>query len=158
MTCPCGTGLDYEQCCAPYLAGDKPAPSALALMRSRYCAYVRCDVDYITATQEGDDADREATEKWARESEWLGLEIVKTEGGEAGDDTGTVEFIARYKHLGEEFAHHEQAEFRRAGDRWTLVDGKLCNSTFRRTEAKVKPNQPCPCGSGVKYKKCCGKR
>ena len=26
-----------------------------------------------------------------------------------------------------------------------------------RKEAKVYPNDPCPCGSGKKYKKCCGK-
>ena len=29
--------------------------------------------------------------------------------------------------------------------------------TYRRTEAKVGRNDPCPCGSGKKYKKCCGK-
>ncbi|MBD5531674.1 MAG: SEC-C domain-containing protein [Lachnospiraceae bacterium] len=30
-------------------------------------------------------------------------------------------------------------------------------STTIRKEAKVYPNDPCPCGSGKKYKKCCGK-
>ncbi len=29
-------------------------------------------------------------------------------------------------------------------------------STFRRAEAKTGRNDPCPCGSGKKYKKCCG--
>jgi preprotein translocase subunit SecA len=26
-----------------------------------------------------------------------------------------------------------------------------------RVEIKIKPNDPCPCGSGKKYKKCCGR-
>jgi uncharacterized protein YecA (UPF0149 family) len=26
----------------------------------------------------------------------------------------------------------------------------------RRSEAKIGRNEPCPCGSGLKYKKCCG--
>lgn len=30
-------------------------------------------------------------------------------------------------------------------------------STTVVNEAKVYPNDPCPCGSGKKYKKCCGK-
>jgi uncharacterized protein YecA (UPF0149 family) len=29
--------------------------------------------------------------------------------------------------------------------------------TFKRTEDKICRNSPCPCGSGKKYKKCCGK-
>ena len=32
------------------------------------------------------------------------------------------------------------------------------SSTTIRKEAKVYPNDPCPCGSGKKYKKCCGRR
>ena len=40
---------------------------------------------------------------------------------------------------------------------WTLVDGKMKGTTFRRSEPKLRPNEPCPCGSGKKYKKCCGK-
>jgi len=159
MTCPCGTGLPYEECCGPLISGDKSAGTALALMRARYTAYVKCEIDYILNTQESDgETDRASTEAWARDSEWLGLEVVNAEGGGSGDDTGSVEFVARYSHKGQEHAHHESSDFRRAGDTWLLIDGKMQNSTFRRTTPKVKPNEPCPCGSGVKYKKCCGKR
>jgi len=158
MTCPCGTKLPYEECCGPLIAGNSPAATAVALMRARYTAYVKCEIDYIINTQESDDqTDRASTESWARDSEWLGLEIVGSEGGGPADSTGTVEFIARYRHKGEEHAHHESSDFRRVGDTWVLVDGKLQNSTFRRTTPKVKPNEPCPCGSGKKFKKCCGK-
>lgn len=31
------------------------------------------------------------------------------------------------------------------------------NRTVRRAQAKVGRNDPCPCGSGKKYKNCCGK-
>jgi uncharacterized protein YecA (UPF0149 family) len=31
------------------------------------------------------------------------------------------------------------------------------NTTYRRPTPKVGRNNPCPCGSGKKYKHCCGK-
>src|SRR5512143_2926493 len=99
MTCPCGRPAELESCCGPILAGA-PAPTAEALMRARYTAYTRGDVDFLIAThrpESGDEVDREATERWSRESEWLGLEVVATEKGGEGDDTGTVEFVARWK-------------------------------------------------------------
>lgn len=36
-------------------------------------------------------------------------------------------------------------------------DGSEVKPTPHRAEAKVGRNDPCPCGSGLKYKKCCGK-
>ena len=32
----------------------------------------------------------------------------------------------------------------------------VSHSPYRRDEIKVGRNDPCPCGSGKKYKKCCG--
>ena len=157
--CPCGSRQPLDDCCGRFFE-DLSAPTALALMRARYTAYVNGNIDFIYATQqssESDPTDREATEKWSRESEWLGLEIVSTSGGEGGSDTGTVEFVARYKQEGEEHSHHEEANFERRGGAWMLIEGKLRNTTFRRTTPKVGPNEKCPCGSGKKYKKCCGK-
>lgn len=160
MTCHCGSELPFEACCQPFLRGDKHPQTAEALMRARYSAYATGDIDFVMTTQdaEGEAADREATEAWSRESTWLGLDIVRVEGGSSTDTEGVVEFIARYSHQGEEHAHHEESTFRKAGDRWQLVDGRMKNSTFRRTTPKIRPNEPCPCGSGKKYKKCCGKR
>ena len=69
-------------------------------MRSRYSAYVHGATDYLVSTHapEGrEEVDRDLTEKWAKESTWLGLEIVSTEKGSADDDEGMVEFIARYR-------------------------------------------------------------
>ena len=58
---------------------------------------------------------------------------------------------------GDELAHHEVATFRKVEDRWYFVDGKMAkHETFVRQAPKVGRNDPCPCGSGKKYKKCCG--
>ena len=38
-----------------------------------------------------------------------------------------------------------------------IYDDYRRSRTFVRTEAKIGRNDPCPCGSGKKYKNCCGK-
>ena len=53
--------------------------------------------------------------------------------------------------------HHELAEFRKSGDTWYFFDGKMVGpGQFTRETPKVGRNDPCPCGSGRKFKKCCG--
>lgn len=160
-TCHCGSGKPYAKCCEPYINGE-PAPTAEALMRSRYSAYVVGAVDYLGETLHPDhrsDFDRNATAKWASESEWKQLDILATEGGEEGDEEGIVEFRAVFSEAGgEDMAHTERSRFVKKGDRWYYVDGLLPTPvTYRREEEKVGRNDPCPCGSGKKYKKCCGK-
>ena len=66
--------------------------------------------------------------------------------------------IGTYHHQGSEEAHHEESSFRRVAGRWLLADGKMKSSPFRRSTPKIKPNEPCPCGSRKKFKKCCGKK
>lgn len=39
----------------------------------------------------------------------------------------------------------------------TNKDDTVVNAPKRRDEKKVYPNDPCPCGSGKKYKQCCGR-
>ena len=40
----------------------------------------------------------------------------------------------------------------------TNKDDSLGKTPMKRAEAKVYPNDPCPCGSGKKYKNCCGRK
>lgn len=40
----------------------------------------------------------------------------------------------------------------------TNKDDTLQKGPVKRAEAKVYPNDPCPCGSGKKYKQCCGRK
>ena len=158
--CPCSSGLEYDACCGPILSGDQDAPTAEALMRSRYTAYVKNDIDYLERSMHSKTRstfDREATREWSESSEWLGLEIKSVDGGGEDDDKGNVEFVAKYSKEGEEESHHEIAEFLREKGRWAFLDGKQVKSLpYVRSTPKVGRNEPCPCGSGKKYKKCCG--
>ncbi len=160
-TCPCCSGVDFEACCGPYLNGDAKPPTAEALMRSRYTAYANGNIDYIRKTTHNSalpEFDEDAARKWSKESSWQGLEIISVTGGEEGDTEGEVEFVARYTQRDEEETHHEKAIFKKEGQRWFFVDGRMVGAgTYIRPVPKVGRNEPCSCGSGKKYKKCCGR-
>ena len=160
LECPCGSEKDFEDCCMPYLTGKEDAPTAEALMRSRYCAFVVQNVDYIFETHDSKtrgDLDREEIEAWSEGSDWEALNIVATQDGLENDTTGKVEFVAEYT-VGRKFQrHHELSEFAKKDGRWYFKDGALVNTTVKREAPKVGRNDPCICGSGKKYKKCCGK-
>jgi SEC-C motif-containing protein len=155
--CPCQSALSFETCCGPILAGS-PAPTALALMRSRYTAYARGDVAHLARTlapehRAGFDAADVAA--GMRETNWLGLEILDTVDGGINDSTGIVEFTARFRAQGLMRALHERSRFRRDGTDggWVYVDGE----TDVQPAKKPGRNDPCPCGSGKKFKQCCGR-
>jgi SEC-C motif-containing protein len=160
--CPCQSGRPEPACCGPYLRGESPAPTAEALMRSRYCAYVRGAVDYIVTTHDPAtraEVDRAAAEKWSKGATWQGLEILATTGGSEADQEGMVEFVARYTMRGgAATAHHERSRFRREAGAWVYVDGEtgpFAREQAKRTETAGR-NDPCPCGSGKKFKRCHG--
>jgi SEC-C motif domain protein len=157
--CPCSAGRSYDECCGPVLRGDAKAETAEALMRARYTAYTQGEIEFIVDSHDpesSEQVDREASASWSKKAEWLGLEIVSTEAGGSDDESGGVEFIARYRMEGADLAHHERAEFRRGQDGWVYVDGEMVKpKPVVREQPKVGRNEPCPCGSGKKYKKCC---
>lgn len=164
--CPCRTldnnKLSYTDCCEPFIVGKKKAPTAEALMRSRYVAYVVKNIDYIDTTQimvENETFDKEEAKKWADSSEWNGLEIKRTQKGAGPDNTGTVEFVAHYKDRasGTELRHHETSLFQKKDGAWMFKEGQIHGAQpVKRLEPKVGRNDPCSCGSGKKFKKCCG--
>lgn len=160
-TCPCGSGKKYSECCEPIIKGTVKAPTAEALMRARYTAYVVHNIDFIINTcQEGEgiaDIDRKATEDWSKQSEWHGLRILHTEKGTENDDEGIVEFEADYSLHQMRDVHHETAAFKKYNGEWKYTTGALKTTTVKRDGAKVGRNDPCPCGSGKKYKFCCGR-
>ena len=156
--CPCTSGKDFEACCGPWLGG-KPAPTAEALMRSRYTAYTKADIAYLRETlapKERKSFEAAASEDWARHSEWLGLEIHGTEKGQPGDNEGLVEFTARFTYKGKPGEQRERARFTFNGEagRWQYA-GTAVAAPAVRAEVPGR-NDPCACGSGRKYKKCCG--
>ena len=160
MTCPCGKGESLETCCGPYLDGKAQPDTAEALMRSRYSAYAVGNIDYIVDTHDPERAkevDRKNTEQWSKNAEWLGLEVLSTEQGTPANEVGVVEFVARYKLSGVKVEHRERALFRKHSGRWVFVDGiEIKGPPVVRNEPRVGRNDPCPCGSGKKYKKCHG--
>jgi SEC-C motif-containing protein len=125
--CPCGSGVVEAACCGLFIGGV-PAPTALALMRSRYTAFVRSAIDYLIDTHDPDTrraVDRGAITQWARDTSWRGLEIIATERGGEDDDEGIVEFIARGVTNGRPFAQRERSRFRRLEGAWYYRDGKV---------------------------------
>ena len=158
--CPCCSGRTYEQCCEPLLLGHARAATAEALMRSRYTAYTLAEIDYVFKTsgpRVRREFDAESSRKWAQSADWKGFEIVRSEGGGEQDSEAVIEFIARYQVEKADFAHHEIASFGRVDGEWRFLDGNIVGPPpVRRETPKIGRNDPCSCGSGKKYKKCCG--
>jgi SEC-C motif domain protein len=158
-TCPCGSGRDYAACCEPIITGQQPAETAEQLMRARYSAHVKVATDFIFESTHPDHRegyDHAGTRTWAETSEWHGLEILGTTHGGAQDEDGEVEFIARYRDKNGLRSHHERGQFKRQGGRWLFTEGIMVKAKPLSVD-KIGRNDPCPCGSGRKYKKCCGK-
>jgi SEC-C motif-containing protein len=118
-SCPCDSGVAYDACCARWHAGAA-APSAEALMRSRYSAFVLGLADYLLATWHP--ATRPSSLALDPAVKWLGLDVraSRTEG-----DRATVEFVARSKLGGRATRLHEISRFVRESGRWYYVDGDV---------------------------------
>lgn len=149
--CPCQSGVDFQLCCAPLITGTRSPALPVELMRSRYTAFVLQNVDYLIATWHPDSN----AAQWRSEisgnfvtTQWLGLVILHTTDVKQSDE-GYVEFIARFYDETKQRPGfiHERSRFVRMAERWYYVDG------VHKLPAR---NDPCPCGSGKKFKKCCG--
>lgn len=143
-SCYCGSQASYEQCCEPFLTGQVRPQTALALMRSRYTAYATSQVDYIGETMRGKAAlgfDTNEALAWSQQVQFTHLEIL-------GFTDNTVEFKAFYKQEGHASFIHENSLFKRIRGQWFYID--------KVDSPKQERNQPCLCGSGKKYKHCCG--
>jgi SEC-C motif-containing protein len=148
--CPCGSGLEYSLCCQPYLRGESLPLTPARLMRSRYSAYVMHDADYLVASwhpqmrYETLKADIAAS---FTGTQWLGLTVFEEAHGR-DDNEGYVSFAARFKDQERESAIIERSRFLKESAQWYYVEG---------TRPQLGRNDPCPCGSGKKFKKCCGR-
>lgn len=147
--CPCGSAQPLADCCAPYHNGNLPA-SAESLMRSRYSAYVLGLIDYLvssTLAVQQSQLDRTAIGAWSSQSQWLGLEVQSHELITGQPAHAWVSFIAHWQdHHGEQ-SQHERSAFVQVQQRWYFIDPSV--------PLKASRNDPCPCGGGQKFKKCC---
>lgn len=123
LLCPCGSSKPFTDCCALYMDNNQPAPTAEALMRSRYTAYTLQREDYLLATWHP--STRPAALGLAEDvaTKWLGLEVKRHE--QTDTDHAIVEFIARYKVNGRAHRLHEISKFVREDGRWFYLDGAL---------------------------------
>jgi len=161
MNCPCGSEHEYNDCCLPVIQGERAAATAEALMRARYTAYSQVEMEFLQTTVHPDfrqDEDSDGARDWAEKSAWHGLEIITTTAGGQDDEVGEVEFVASYSYAGEDKQHHEVAAFRRSEGAWFFTEGRPgVKKPLVRTEPRTGRNDPCHCGSGKKFKRCCGR-
>ncbi len=159
--CPCASGRAFGECCGPILSGERKAATAAELMRARYSAYAVGNVKFLYSSsgpQTRSEFDEKTTRDWSSSAQWQGLEVLGEEKGGPDDDEGYVSFVAHYSANGQQCEHRERSFFQRIDGEWRFIDGTIeSNAPYRREEPKVGRNDPCPCGSGKKYKKCCGK-
>lgn len=122
LPCPCGSSQTLAACCARWHEGALwlQAPTAEALMRSRYSAFVLDRRAYLLATWHPHTrpADLEAPEPGLK---WLGLQVRAHLQQDA--DHATVEFVARSKLGGRAQRLHEISRFVREDGRWYYLDG-----------------------------------
>ncbi|MHB0953434.1 MAG: YchJ family protein [Allorhizobium sp.] len=157
--CACNSGKEFAICCDPYIAGRHPAPTAEALMRARYTAFTQGNLDYVEKTITDDASqsfNRVDMERSLPGTEWLGLEVRGTTGGRETDDTGVVTFAFHYRNKNREFSQVEIASFLRVDGVWLYHDSEINPKSPPVRVENVGRNEPCRCGSGKKYKKCCG--
>jgi SEC-C motif-containing protein len=123
ILCPCGNNKPYAACCARYVEGGEPAPTAEALMRSRYTAYTQLREDYLLATWHPSSRPSALGLAEETQTKWLGLEVKRHAQQDA--DHAIVEFVARYKISGRAHRLHEVSRFVREAGQWFYVDGDL---------------------------------
>jgi len=147
--CYCKSGLYFSECCESFLRVQSVPKTALALMRSRYCAYCLGDVNYLQATTHEHtwtDEELKFIQDWADNSFWQHLEII-----DFSDDM--VEFKAYYIFDKVQHLHHEKSRFIKVNDMFKYLDGEIFED-----KVNFLRNEKCICGSGDKYKRCCLKK
>lgn len=146
--CPCQSNKSYGDCCGRFHTYTQFPETAEQLMRSRYVAYVLKNVPYIVDTTVPSQQallNVQAIQAWAENTQWLGLQILKTET--LSKFQSAVEFNAVFQGEEGEQTHHERSIFVKIDGRWYFVDPTVPLPTMK---------QPCVCGSGKKFKHCCG--
>jgi SEC-C motif-containing protein len=151
--CPCGGG-EFSNCCEPIIAGTEQAATPERLMRARYSAYATGAIDFLeksTHSRTRKHFDPEGAERWSKDSRWLGLTILSSDS--SLPNRAHINFEARYEDQdGVAVFHRERSLFELEGGAWRFVSG----GAIPVISQKIGRNEPCPCGSGKKHKKCCG--
>ncbi|SJL82902.1 hypothetical protein VPAL9027_00843 [Vibrio palustris] len=152
--CQCGSSALYAECCGPVHHDPSRASTPEQLMRARYCAHALGLVDFVVNTYHPScQAEQERAAIAASiQNEWQGLEVIGYSAG-SHDNEGFVHFKAYFDDNSQTHCLEENSRFLREDGRWYYIDGEFPASS---PQPKVGRNEPCLCGSGKKFKKCCG--
>jgi len=168
--CPCGSNFPFTDCCGPLIRGTSYPDTAEDLMRSRYTAFTQKNWEYLVITSHPEEKKEMAKLGPALIEEgvvWEKLEIAGVRAGGRDDSEGQVDFVAHYKKDDKAQTLRESSRFYKINGHWVYsrkdstlppvaVAPQKKAQTFVRGEAKIGRNDPCSCGSGKKFKKCCG--
>jgi len=124
--CPCGLNKAVADCCESIISGKRNAATAEELMRSRYVAFTKADVNYLMQSHHSKTRpikEKKSIEHWAKSVQWVGLTILSTTEGKETDNRGMVEFRALYIEEGELREIHEKSLFEREGGKWVYTSG-----------------------------------
>ena len=124
--CPCGSNRPFHECCDLIISAKREAATCQELMRSRYVAFTLANVDYLMRSHHSETrpvGKKNSIRKWAQSVQWMGLVILNTQGVDACDTIGYVEFKALYLKDGKMQQIHEKSLFKREDQRWVYVSG-----------------------------------
>jgi len=157
--CPCGSAKMVENCCSLLISGDRQAESPEQLMRSRFVAYATGDMSYVMSTWHSSTRPAEVSD--LDSMHWLRLEVIEATKESDKSQQGHVEFKAYFVDSSTQEAQHgvmhERSRFIIEDGCWRYVDGEQFDISADIAIKKWGRNEPCFCGSGKKYKKCCAK-
>jgi SEC-C motif-containing protein len=155
VVCLCDLGLAYAECCGLFHSGEKKPETAVALMRSRFTAFALGNAAYLQETW--DVTARPKLIDFSKEQvDWQRLEIISTKKGGSKDVKGIVEFKAHYLQDGEAHVMTEISQFIKRSGSWFYLDGPVKSIRKTGLQTNLGKNAPCSCGSGKKFKRCCG--
>lgn len=155
-SCLCGSEVEYALCCEPFHKKNKFPNTAEALMRSRFVAYAKQNEVYLLETW--DTNKRPKIIDFSKEQAvWTKLDIVKTKKGTEKDTKGIVEFKAYYTVDHKDYVMKEMSRFIKVTERWYYLEGLVNSVSSVDQQTSQGKNAPCSCGSGKKFKRCCGK-
>lgn len=159
-SCCCGSGKSLDACCAPIIAGTADPRTPEELMRARFTAHCQKNYAFLVDSTHPDHREgvtEDEISQWAGNVNWTDLTIHSATPGE-NDDEGFVSFTAGFTIKDVEQELREDSSFAKVDGKWFYVDGHVHGQEpFQRESPKVGRNESCPCGSGKKYKKCCGR-
>ncbi len=148
QACYCGLPKAFDACCHIFHQGT-PAPTPETLMRSRFSAFATANVAYIIKTQAdqlNQGIDPQAFKEELQKQKWIKLEVLQSQDN-------TVTFQASMLNHDILYTLKEHSLFDTKDDQWIYTQA----IEHEDSEYKMSRNEPCPCGSGKKYKQCCQK-